>query len=84
MLSKITATGFKIMEAEELSIGDKIAEKYSPVLSDRPGVCTKQANACRSRQSRKMTEGRGVNCTVTVIWLLCSPIVKCTVTVIMY
>jgi hypothetical protein len=26
---KITETGLKIMEAEELSIGDKIAEKYA-------------------------------------------------------
>jgi hypothetical protein len=52
MLSKITATGLKIMEAEELSIGDKIAEKYSPVLSDRPGVCTKQTRAEAVRAGR--------------------------------
>jgi hypothetical protein len=26
---KITATGLKIMEAEEFSIGSKIAEKYA-------------------------------------------------------
>jgi hypothetical protein len=26
---KITETGLKIMEAEELSIGDEIAEKYA-------------------------------------------------------
>jgi hypothetical protein len=30
---KITETGLKIMEAEELSIGDKIAEKYAFELS---------------------------------------------------
>ncbi|MEH2500237.1 hypothetical protein V1294_006716 [Bradyrhizobium sp. AZCC 1678] len=28
-VAKITDTGLKIMEAEELSIGDKIAEKYA-------------------------------------------------------
>ena len=50
---KITETGLKIMEAEELSIGDKIAEKYAFELSVAIPVRTMIPAPARSCQLGK-------------------------------